>query len=165
MGGSQQGRRRKFVDILKTMKLKKISDVEYVHVKTGVSIMLAEPPVFKRAHEVFDLTEKKPIFAYGGKIWNPYNGGMDDAIVAHEMVHLEQQGEDSDGWWEKYFTDPAFRLEQEIPAYKVQYREMKKTISNYSVLALHKARMCKDLSGPMYGNAIGYAAAFRAIGQ
>lgn len=146
------------------MKLKKISNKEFLHVKTGVSIMLAEPSVFKRAHEVFDLTDKQPIFAYRGKIWNPYGGGMDDSIMAHEMVHLEQQGEDSEGWWELYFMDPAFRLEQEIPAYRKQVQELRRMGFNHSVIAFHKARMCKDLSGPMYGSVIGYAAAYRAIG-
>ena len=147
------------------MKLKKISETECADGKTGVVIVYAKPPVYDRAHEVFDLTGKNPVFAYGGKIYNPGYGGLDDSIIAHEMVHFEQQGDDVDGWWEKYFTDPAFRLSQEVEAYKVQFQVLKKTIGSRSTLALHKARIARDLSSPMYGNLMGYTEAYRAIGQ
>jgi hypothetical protein len=151
------------------MKLKRIKHEkveEYVDEDSGVEIVIAEPPVFKRAVKVFDIKgpSMRPVFAYGGRIWNPFKGGIDDAIIAHEKVHFKQMGYDSEIWWENYFIDPAFRLEMEIPAYRAQFLATKKMVKDREWLNQERHRMASDLSGPLYGNAMTYAAAFRAVG-
>lgn len=45
----------------------------------------------------------------------------DQALIAHEMVHVRQQAATGWlAWWWRYLTDESFRLDQELEAYRVQ---------------------------------------------
>ena len=53
-----------------------------------------------------------------------------DYLEVHEATHIKQQAEyGKDEWWDRYFTDEGFRLEQEVEAYKNQHQFLK---DNYS---------------------------------
>jgi len=92
-------------------------------------------------------------FAYGNIIYGPIDPKPD--IMLHECVHLSQQAKfkSPDDWWKKYFSDSAFRLEQEKEAYSAQWKKAKE-IYPRQYRRLVKAHIIKSLSGKLYGNLI-----------
>lgn len=88
------------------------------------------PVVCERARERFKLGKMDftggMVFAYYPYI-HTYTGRLDDDIIVHECVHLERQKLITpEIWWEKYFTDDKFRLNEELLAYRAQYAWVKK---------------------------------------
>lgn len=129
-----------------------------------MQIIDAFPPNIDKIKEAFP-TRKNTVYTYGGAIFAP---GMKDKITRdlaeHERVHIAQQGQDPEGWWDKYIADPDFRLSQELEAYRIQYRYYKSAVGGNKpkCFNFHKY-LASDLSSPMYGNIIGMFDAMRAI--
>lgn len=95
------------------------------------------------------------IYTYGATLYVP--GGekaiIPDHLMAHEETHTRQQGDDIEGWWERYLADPAFRLSQEVEAYRVQWAVLlEKYDRGHRRRVL--AEIVKDLAGSMYGNVV-----------
>lgn len=88
-------------------------------------------------------------------------------LFIHECVHFVRQGSGQDEekakeWCERYVTDEKFRLEEELLAYKEQYKFiLRKT--NKPVAFEHAKSLAKDLSSEMYSNMISYTDALFAI--
>lgn len=99
----------------------------------------------------FNLDGRKPIFTFGDTIYNPHNGLIDQALYAHETVHTNQQGNEPLAWWKRYFVDKRFRFEQELQAYRVQYRWIKRTVKDKNTQTKILLQLADDLSSPMYG--------------
>jgi hypothetical protein len=99
------------------------------------------------------------VFCYGDTIFNPGGRQLTEDVVEHERTHSAQQGSDPDGWYHRYLTDPAFRLEQEIEAYGAQYAFAKRFVKSGKLLRWALESMAKALSGEDYGSLIGYGAA------
>lgn len=134
------------------------------------------PPHFEEIQLLFPISKENPaIFCYGDTIHNPYGKEITPDLECHESVHSKQQGDDPDGWWRKYLTDPQFRLEQELEAYGEQYafakrhieaaaneaaKEGKRLTAGKNNLIRHALEsMSFALSGPTYGNIIPYGKA------
>ena len=73
----------------------------------------------------FKINElEKVIFTYGDMIY--CNQELSIGLCAHELTHVFQQLKmGKEKWWEQYLKDDKFRLEQEVEAYRQQYRVMK----------------------------------------
>lgn len=110
------------------------------------------PPNIEEIRKNFTL-KRGIIFTYGDKLYVPDGGEIDDALMKHEETHTIQQGDNPDRWWKLYFLDKKFRLNQELEAYRNQY---KFAVENYNRPACRRllAQISKDLSGEMYGNII-----------
>ena len=121
------------------------------------------PPNIKDIEKVFDLTNKRPIFAWGGIIFNPYNAVIDEPLRIHELTHFAQQQGKPKEWWDKYLVDKKFRLEQEIEAYSNQYNSYRKLTKDRNFLARYLFRLASDLSSSMYGNIITVSEATKRI--
>lgn len=121
------------------------------------------PPIYERAQEVFDLSGMQPVFTYGEVIYNPHGNYLDEPLLAHERVHSLQQSDGPLAWWERYFVDASFRFDQEIEAYREQYRVAKRTIKDRNALNHYVRRLAQDLSSPMYGNIVSFTEALRLI--
>jgi hypothetical protein len=69
--------------------------------------------------------------AYGDTVHTTSKGISPDLIV-HEQTHFRQQAAigGPEIWWEKYFTDKQFRLEQELEAYEKQCDHIRKFVFN-----------------------------------
>ena len=101
-----------------------------------------------------DVTERN-IFAYDGKIFNPSGGKLGQELHAHEMVHFVQQAAIGvEAWWVAFLADPKFRLAQEIPAHKAEYRTFCKYNRDRNDQARFLRRLGQRLSAPMYGGII-----------
>ena len=73
--------------------------------------------------------------------------------MAHEQTHTKQQGDDIDGWWDRYLSDFEFRLNQEVEAYHNQYMFL---LDNYNRKdrRVILSQISKDLASPIYGNLV-----------
>ena len=82
--------------------------------------------------------------------------------TAHESVHVSRQTSMGvDKWWEEYFENSAFRLEEEVLAYKEEVKWVRKVYKDRNVRFKVISQICKDLSSPMYGKIISYSDAWK----
>jgi hypothetical protein len=125
------------------------------------------PPNYDRITEIFPSVkmEHTVIFTYGDTIYDPYpdtTREIQDHEEIHEAKHSEQQGNDPEGWWNRYLTDRDFRTQQEVEAYHSQYEFVKasygKGIANGLLFLLAKALM-----HPVYDTQLTYQQAERSI--
>lgn len=131
------------------------------------------PPNIAEIRQRFDLTGKKPVFTYGDKLYNPYGYEITGDLMVHEQTHLQQQKDfiyqtgyinGTDGWWGKYLQNDAFRLSQELEAYRKQY---KYACEHYSRQFRRQLLgfIASSLSSKMYGSIIDYEKAKLLISQ
>ena len=111
------------------------------------------------------------VFCYGDTLYNPGGYKISSDLLAHEKVHQKQQGNDPSGWWRRYIEDKAFRLSQEVEAYRKQFRVYKNSLGHISFknrLEKEQAflnRIATDLSSALYGSLISLPEAKRRIEQ
>lgn len=129
-----------------------------------MKILNENPPNIDKIKAKFAIQpEDKVVFTYGDTIYNPSNGTVDAALDAHESVHMQQQGSDPEGWWDKYIEDVNFRLSQELEAYRVQYKKFRHMNKSKKARASFVDAIAKDLSSHIYGNSIDYYTARQKI--
>lgn len=120
-----------------------------------MKIVRGRPPNFDEIAAKFPAANKKGIiFTYGDTVYVTGDKPLNEALKKHEAVHIEQQRKigGPDIWWERYISDPDFRLEQELEAHRAEYRHYKDygretARRNLKVIA-------KRLASPLYGRAI-----------
>lgn len=87
-------------------------------------------------------------------------------LIAHESTHMRQQLAFGIGeWWDRYFIDQKFRLEQEVEAYQNQVRWLKEHTEG---MDRNERRMrikfcAQALASGIYGNIISYEKALALI--
>ena len=128
------------------------------------------PPNIDKIKEKLDITDemiknKKIIFCYGDTVYNPTFSDIPDHQIAHEQVHVRQQQNKPDEWWELYLNDVDFRLSQEIEAYKAQYQYVKRFIKDRNLLNKYALTFAGYLSDEIYGNLITTLEALNLIKQ
>ena len=118
------------------------------------------PPNYKEIEEVLH-PRRSAVFTYGDTIYIPYyEGSLSYDLIVHEETHKRQQGAKPDLWWTMYLKDPKFRLNQEVEAYRNQYRFFAKGRDRnmaYKFLYI----IAHDLSSAMYGNIITHEEAIK----
>jgi hypothetical protein len=123
------------------------------------------PPIYDKILAAFPEVRNHPsvIFTYGDTIYNPGGHYINEELLLHEEAHIEQQAAmGKDAWWDKYLADPQFRTEQELEAYRAQF---KATYKNHARPTWRRelSRLAKDLSSPIYGNILSYDEAKQLI--
>ena len=78
---------------------------------------------------------------------------LPESLIVHENVHRLQQGDDIEGWWDKYIEDVDFRLDQEIPAHCAEYQYMADNYNRYIRRRSIKL-IASRISGPLYNRMI-----------
>jgi len=104
------------------------------------------------------------IFTYGDTMYSSYKTLMEMPfhLVAHELTHVFQQTKmGRDEWWKQYLADDKFRLDQEVEAYRQQYKVAK--AKNEANAAYVLERVAGDLSSALYGNIIKFDEAKKLI--
>lgn len=119
------------------------------------------PPNIDKIRAKFQLISGV-IFAYGDILYNPDGEEIKDHLLIHEETHMRQQGNDPESWWDRYIEDGAFRLSQEVEAYKNQYKFFRRNSTRSKTSDLLN-RIASDLSSPLYGNIIEFKEAKEAI--
>lgn len=110
------------------------------------------PPNIAKIRAKFGDLPKTVLFTYGETIYNPSGNPIDDPLDVHERTHKFQQGDDPEGWWNKYLEDDQFRLEQELQAYSFQYKKFCELHKDRNVRFGFLSLIAKDLSSAIYGN-------------
>lgn len=90
------------------------------------------------------------IFVYQKQIYVPSGEPLTPNLYLHETVHLIQQKDDSDGWWERYFSDPQFRFDQEVEAYRAEYAYFSKLHKDRNERARIGRSLAAKLASPLY---------------
>jgi len=122
---------------------------------TDVAIVDGWPPNRAELVEAFH-PEPGTVFAWDGTVYVPGLGDrqLPPDLIAHERVHFAQQAAvgGPEAWWRLYIDDPEFRLEQEVEAYRAQWKILMRRPKRERFARLY-AITC-DLGGPMYGNLV-----------
>lgn len=114
-------------------------------------ISYTRPPNWSKIVKVFPHAKKKGVFfAYDHLIYSPSMVAPTPDIMEHEQVHFAQQGNDPEGWWDRYLTDVKFRAEQEIPAYRRQLEFIRMVYGRRTVREAEQ-NIVRALSSPLYG--------------
>lgn len=121
-----------------------------------MKIVIGVPPNYDRIVATFGPLPAFTMFAYGDVIYTKQKRQeVDLGLLRHENVHGQQQKRwgGPEKWWDLYLTDPNFRQEMEVEAYraqvafyalKLQRKELRQVIRQIS----------KRLAGPMYGHMV-----------
>lgn len=121
-----------------------------------MNISYEKPPVFDNLNKYFGIQwPGSVVVTYGDTIHSGSSLPISADLLCHEKTHMKQQlSMGVDAWWQRYLEDPAFRLSQEIEAYKNQSTFIKKTIKDRERSFAMRVRLAKDCASPMYGNII-----------
>lgn len=121
------------------------------------------PPNIDKIREAGIQLSGKEIFAYRKTIYNPSGGQLTKWLVAHEKVHFKQQGDDTEGWWDRYLVDIDFRLDQELEAHRAEYKHFCYVYKSREQRVRFLSEIALRLSGPLYGGKISHLGAMGAI--
>lgn len=127
-------------------------------------IIVNTPPkeIYRKAKELWGVDFENTVFTVGDKIHTKHTITYD--LLAHEEKHSRQQKECGvNEWWDRYFKDPKFRLQQELEAYQEQYRSVVLNVSDRNEQARALFFFATSLSGDMYGRMIPYQDAVKKI--
>ena len=131
-----------------------------------MKIVYFYPPNIKEISEKFKL-RKTVVFTYGNIIYNPGRGKITDDLKVHESTHMRQQAKGPwygpELWWKEYLKNPAFRLDQEVEAYRNQLIYFKSKNHDVRKVLAFKDKLARDLSSEIYGNLVHYQTADRLI--
>jgi hypothetical protein len=132
-----------------------------------VKIIKGFPPNFAALKKTFGRLPSNVVFSYGDTIYAPGGQKLHPSIIAHEEAHGRRQlALGVTAWWDRYITDPAFRFEEELIGHRAEWQHFKsQQVPLPSATAQRNAldHMAKRLSGPLYGNIVGYEQAMREI--
>lgn len=99
------------------------------------------------------------VFTYGYILYNPGKNRIPMHLMEHESTHAKQQTEFNggpDAWWLRYLSDVDFRINQEVEAYRAQYKTYCKLNTQFMRRATFLASIAEDLSGPIYNAHISF---------
>lgn len=112
------------------------------------------PPNIEMIREKIGNPPSTAVFTYGDTIYNPSHGFIDSYLITHEETHERQQGDKPEDWWSRYYDDKQFRLDQELEAYRNQYRHFCRNKKNPQKEAMFLEFIAHHLSSEMYGDIV-----------
>lgn len=115
------------------------------------------PPNYHKIIKVIPAVRQNNhiVFTYGDTLYNPSGSEIPRDLLAHELVHVEQQGDDPEGWWDRFLAEPDFRFHQELVAYRKQYKYAQKHYTR-KVKMLVLDHIANSIAGGMYGQRYTY---------
>lgn len=120
-----------------------------------MKILNEYPPFYDKIITVFpEVAEMKYVlFTYGDTLYNPAGSDIPPYTIAHEEIHEWQQAEiGKDKWWERYLEDPVFRLDQDLPAFRAEYKAFCKIYKDKNERNSFLRFQSIMLSSALYGN-------------
>jgi len=94
-----------------------------VDARRRVQVVKGLPPNFVDICLALGFTPPDTVvYAWEDRVYSPSGAELPPELEVHESVHFDQQAAQggAEMWWAKYLRDPAFRLEQEVEAYRAQ---------------------------------------------
>ena len=121
--------------------------------------------IYERAVEKWGVSfERGATFTFGNKIFCVST--PPDDLMEHETVHVSQQTNYPGGpqaWWDRYFENDEFRLDQELKAYRRQYHWAQGNLKDRTDIFRILEHCAKSLCGPIYGNLVTFQEAMDLI--
>lgn len=132
-------------------------------VKPTITNQLPPAAIYDRCVKEFGVDfEKGVVFTVGNMIYSKFD--LTEDLLEHELVHVKQQHDlGIEIWWERFFADPAFRLEQEVEAYRTQYRWIERHHKDRNARHYYLNAFAGFLCGPMYGHLLDHKDAMNLI--
>lgn len=120
------------------------------------------PPNIDAIRQAFPLTGHE-IFAYGDTIFSPRHAVLPPELIKHEEVHQLQQGDDVEGWWDRYIENERFRAQQELEAHIAEWLSLKSRIKDRNERVRACAHVARKLAAPLYGKVFSYREAMSIL--
>lgn len=121
------------------------------------------PPNFEKIKAVFPV-RSNTVYTYGDVIYAPeVEFRLPPDLIEHERTHFVQQANDPESWWDRYLKDPEFRFNQELSAYRNQYRFYCRMVKDRNRTFKFLTVLARDLSSDLYGNVVDFFSATRLI--
>lgn len=119
-----------------------------------MKIVFDRPPNYAAIVAAFPHVPKTfgVLFCFGEYICNPDRVKIEPSIVAHEGVHSQRQGDDPEGWWDRYLIDPRFRWAEELHAHIEEYAHAAGHEPQRRIRRFHLNQIAGRLAGPLYGH-------------
>lgn len=113
-----------------------------------------KPQIYDRLKKHFNIDwDNGIIITYGNNVYCKYE--IPFHLEIHEEVHIKQQNAyGPEQWWDRYISDPQFRLEQEREAYLKQAIWVKANIKDRNEKYRILNKIVLDFSSGIYGNII-----------
>ena len=105
------------------------------------------------------------VFAWGDKLYNPYELAIPGHILAHEAVHGGRQGSrepEIRDWWKQYMESHAFRFAEELAAHRAEYIHLMRNAPRKQRRSALK-QVAERLSSPLYGRMVSPSQARKVI--
>jgi hypothetical protein len=127
-----------------------------------IQIISDFPPNIDKIRAVL-TPDASAVFTYGNTIYAPQGLDPNDKpLIAHEKVHMKQQGQAIEHWWDRYLADANFRLWQEVAAYHRQYQVAKRRL-HPKMRPMYLKVLAGFLASSMYGNLVTVDKAARLV--
>ena len=120
-----------------------------------MKILKVYPPNYPEIVKAFPYIKGRHgmVFAWHSVIYNPSGCTLPPDVIAHEEVHCSRQYRDVTLWWDMYLVNPAFRLQEEVLAYRAQITFVKEHYRAKNGKAIID-RCVDSLAGKMYGSLV-----------
>jgi hypothetical protein len=132
-----------------------------------MKIVAARPPNFDAIAAVFpEARQRGVIFTFGDTLYNPAGGYVSAWLKAHEGVHYSRQTNHPpaiEQWWKRYLEDPEFRLAEEIPAHRAEWKAFASVHKDRNQRAAMLQSIARRLASPLYGELITFTKAKKEI--
>lgn len=131
-----------------------------------IKISTEIPDVYYKLHEKFgvDWNKENLIICWGDTLH--CKAEIPPEKIVHEVEHVKrQQVYGRDLWWERYLFDDAFRLYEELLAYRKEYQFIVRYIKDRNARFNYLYEMARNLSGDTYGKIISFSDALKEIQQ
>lgn len=120
-----------------------------------IQVCKRQPPNFADIVAVFPRARgEHVIFSYAPFVYVPSGNELPMHLVKHEEIHVERQGKDPAGWWEKYLTDMQFRFDEELIAHRAEYKYLSDTLTGSRRREIALNTVSHRLASSLYGNMI-----------
>ena len=132
---------------------------------TEIGISKDKPEIYEKLHKQFNVEwDSGLIIADGKTIHCKFD--IPPAKFIHELVHIKQQEKTGKSlWWELYLAKPEFRLEQEVEAYKAEYRFFSENVNDRNMRFDYLYEIARTLASEQYGKLCTGDEALRLIQQ
>lgn len=132
-----------------------------------MEIIIAPPPFLDRIRQAgMGVDLSNTVFTYGNKLYNPGGREIPNHLMEHEETHERQQlafKGGPDAWWDRYLVDVQFRLDQEVEAYRAQYRFYCDRHPNRKKREWMLNTLADALCGPLYGGLVDFKRAYELM--
>lgn len=122
-----------------------------------MKILYGKAPIYDRAIKIFGPVVSGAIFCWGDTIYTLSEKSITPEILEHEKFHSYRQKQVGlELWWDKYFENQTFRLDEELPAHAIEYLAYCKTKRTRLQRRIYLNGISQRLSGPLYGKILSF---------